>query len=346
MPEVEKEPSFKDDLSADLDRAFSEVEKSEPVEIVEAPVATPETTEKSERVRAPDGKFAKADAPVEITDELKADESWPAEVKAAWEKTPPEGRKFLRNSFDEMQNERKGFAPDKELAKSIKDVSAPYMAMIQSEGSDLPKAIGSLLQTAYTLRHAPADQKKAALLGLAQKFNIDLGTSAPTQESDLSQLSPELAAFQRQLKALESTVTTQIMPTLTQAQEAQQRAAFHQIFTEFENDKTNYPHFVDVYEQMTMLVGSIKQRNPGLDDRSVLKQAYNNAIWLNESTRSKMQVPGNPPKEPGEKTAVAAKAAVRGAPQGAAPTKPQVKVHDDPRDDLLHLWNQAEQGAA
>ena len=290
----------------------TEPEAETPTEEVAEEPAEPKT----ERARAPDGKFAKESAaPAEAPDTPaqpegqtepaepalnvdlnRAPSSWKPAAKAAWANLPPEIRAEVhRREADFHNTTLKGpLKENADFGQSIKQVIEPYRAMIEAEGGTPDRAVADLLRTAALFRTGSPQAKLQGLLQLDQQFNVGLrqymqqqlaqpteGQTQPQQFSDprVDQMMQSLQAIERERQAEQQ----------RQAQ-AQERATNDAVnsFISAKDDKGAplYPFVDNVIDEMNLLVAEHRRRNPGADHGQILKQAYEQAVWANPETRS------------------------------------------------------------
>lgn len=179
-----------------------------------SPDAAPESAPGG-RPRGPDGKFAKsgitnddipkfgeapkappqgAQPPAEGTDpSAKAPTSWKPEKAPLWDKiADPEARAYIHEREKQLQDGFQRAAQVREVAEGILAEFVPYQEILQQENATPATAIRALLQTAYALRTAEPEYRKALFLQLAQQYGVDF-----TQG-----INPEVARAQAEAAAL------------------------------------------------------------------------------------------------------------------------------------------------
>lgn len=225
---------------------------------------------KSEKKDEKEGLEVEAEAqPLEAAPtDLKPPQSLKGEIKAKWKDVPD----FLKREFIRLEGtQAKGMAKIAQTAKFGEEVMAevqPYMAMIQSEGSDARTAIRSLLNTAYLMRTAPPAQKQQLFFQLAQKYGVDLSNQPQQQRLD-----PNLQYVLGELQQLKQQQSGQ----LTAQTQAQEQEIMGEIQA-FASDPA-HPYFEEVKGDMAYLL-QLPQGGPkNLDD------AYERACWANPEIR-------------------------------------------------------------
>lgn len=163
-----------------------------------SPVGAPESAPGG-RQRGPDGKFAPK-APPAVTDAdipkfgeapkppagdaqppaegadptAKAPASWKPEKAALWEKiADPEARAYVHEREKQLQEGFQRAAQVREVAEGVLGEFLPYQEILQAENATPVTAIRALLQTAYALRTAEPEYRKALFLQLAQQYGVD-----------------------------------------------------------------------------------------------------------------------------------------------------------------------------
>jgi hypothetical protein len=124
------------------------------------PVKTAEPVGKNPPVKAPkEGAPEPASAtpsdPAQIAtdrDINRAPSTWKPTARAEWEKLPPTVRAEIHRRETDFMTGREQLLPDARFGKSVSEVVAPYLMLIESEGGTPERAIGELMRTAAALR--------------------------------------------------------------------------------------------------------------------------------------------------------------------------------------------------
>jgi hypothetical protein len=220
-------------------------------------------------------------APVDIT---RAPSTWKPTARVDFAKLPESARAEIHRRETESAAGVAQLMPDAQLGKSMREVAAPYKALIDAEAGGRPElAFAELMKTAAILRMGTPQQKRDVVLSVARQYGVDLGlpqqqpNAQPGQQPQtfqdprvdqlLQQLNAERqAAVQREQEALESSVTAWMNKV-------------------DENGNPLRPYLADVMSEMSALVPQIRQANPSLAHDDVLQRAYDTATWGNPEIR-------------------------------------------------------------
>ena len=211
-------------------------------------------------------------APVEPA-AVRAPDAWSPAAKVKFSGLDPEIQQEIVRREAEVH---KGFTKQDEqrnVGKAFGDVVTPYLPLIRSEGGNPIAAVQDLLQTAYTLRTAPQEQKQSMLIGLANQFGIDLngvfqrlanGQQAP-------QVDPQVATLQQQVAQLQ-----QDRNSGQRHVEQQEETQRQQTIESFAADPKN-PFFTNVKPEMVALLRDSRAKD--------LQEAYDMACWARPDIR-------------------------------------------------------------
>jgi hypothetical protein len=178
-----------DDLPLAITRAVEEVESKQEA----APQTAPSTTPAYEgQPRNADGTYgskgvpsAPAPAPSAPTTGSpaapasppeEAPATWKPEVKALWARVPPEVRNEVTRREREADTAMRSAAERTRAASAVMAEFEPYAEILHQEGATPIAAIRTLLQTAYALRAASPEYKKAIFIQLAHQYDVDLAS--------------------------------------------------------------------------------------------------------------------------------------------------------------------------
>lgn len=324
-PETPQEPAnMRDDIAND----------------VRAVVESLKDTKTDDRPRGPDGKFApKVEAPepekavapeakpITDPDTSKASEpapstaqnappvSWSAEAKAEWAKLPPAIQTAVLKRETEASD---GFRQKSEQIKQYESVIQPVTERAREYGVQPDQFLRNMIETENALRRDPV----GSLKWIAQQYGVDLSTLTSNQAPDgqPSQQAPDvIAPVLSELSGLKSEIETFKLQAADQS------------IKEFEKNP-EHKYFQDVRQDMARLINSGEAKD--------LKEAYDKAIWLNQTVRDRVLADREAKAEADRKQALKERAqkatqaavSVRGAPAGAeAPKRASV---GDARDDV------------
>lgn len=284
--------SLRDELNKALEQSKAAQETQETTEIVEPiePAENPVSTEpKKDRVRDENGKFVKQekapepkleDKPKELkptasaqppaTEQPKsaAPQSWNAAAKAEWDKLPESVRQFVTQRETEIH---KGFTrldEERIFGKQLKEVVAPYMAIIQSENSTPAKAVQELLNTSYILRTGSQQQKAELVKQIIARYGVDLNEISQPSDS----IDPNYQALKQEIDNLRANSQREEL-----AKKEAQQQKINEAIDEFKSNPENV-YFDQVKDEMAALLLAGKAKD--------LADAYSKAIWANPEIRS------------------------------------------------------------
>lgn len=317
--------SLQEELSAALDGAeLPSGDASEMAATEVAPAGEPSEAGSSATSRDGSGRFAKAEnettagtngespaaqpvpptdaapvdpnapqAPAESGTESKAmapPATWSAGAKAVFATLPEVARREIAKREKDYAT---GIQHHAEKARGYDTLMAefqPYEAMLRAEGGTPQGAIRNLLNTAYLLRTAPAQQKGELVMRIAQQFGADMsqyfgqqGEQAPAPgQQDLTHV--QQLVQQMVAPALHRIQQWEVGQQTAQQQQAQQVEqeiqgqieAFRDAADEAGNPKHLY--FENVRGAMSALLANKQAAS--------LEQAYDMACWANPEVRA------------------------------------------------------------
>lgn len=237
----------KEDTSAPEDKAVS----------VEETVDDKKTDQEVTEIKLPDA-YNKHDA-----------------LKTKWSELPIEVKQAILAREEEAN---KGFTKldeDRNFGKSLKEVIAPYMPIIQSEGGTPATAVQSLLNSAYILRHGDPITKAKMVSDLIDQYKIDLSVIRQ-QDGTQRSIDPVTAALYQKVQQLEA----QLGQNTYQNNSLQSNIISDKIESEYrafsENPANIYKDIVK--DDMAMLLEK--------DLAGSYQEAYDKAIGINQQARS------------------------------------------------------------
>jgi hypothetical protein len=212
----------------------------------------------------------------------KAPSSWKPMERAEWEKLSPAAREAIHRRETDFLNGQRQLLPDAQLGKSMREVVAPYKALIDAEAGGRPEvAFAELMKTAAILRMGTAEQKRNVVLGVARQYGVDLGQQPQQQQPNQPQQTYQDPRVDQLLQHLQTQEQ--------QRQQAEQQGLLDTV-TRWVDQKdeqgvAKYPYLNDVQGEMAVLVPMIRQSNPSLSHEQVLQSAYERAIWANPDVK-------------------------------------------------------------
>lgn len=201
-----------------------------------------------------------------------APKTWPKEMHEHWGKTPREVREYWNLREKQMLDGLEQYKGDANYGKQMRDAITPYMALIQAQGIDAPKAVQTLLNAHYKLSVSSPSQKQQYLQYIARQYGIStdrLGQPAegqPAADPRYQQLQDQLHLLQQHIQGQQQAAT----------KHEQERIAGE--VNAFASDKA-HPYFDEVADEMVSFIRS----------GASLQDAYEKAVWANPVTRAKEQ---------------------------------------------------------
>ena len=256
------------DLAGDLFPA-SEREASDDAEDTSADAITEPADTEQATEPAKDGASAD-DAAKAAIEGKPAPKTWPKEMHEHWGKTPKEVQDYWEVREKQMLDGLEQYKGDAVYGKAMRDAVTPYMALIQAQGIDAPRAVQTLLNAHYKLSVSPPSQKAQYLDYIAKQYGIDQSLRQQTQGGQQS-VDPRLAQLQDELHQLK-----QVIHSGSEQQLNAERTRISQEVNTFASDPA-HPYFDEVADDIIVMLKT------GLP----LQDAYDRAVWANPGTRAK-----------------------------------------------------------
>lgn len=298
--------------------AMNPEEEIETVDVVEEePIDEPaEEDDGVKEIKEPEAESAP------IVDEFaEPPVSLKAEMKAKWKDLPSDVRAEWSRREGEIHRAMTAKDGDLNLGRTIKEIAAPYEAIIRSEGGTVEGAFKDLLNTSYILRTGSPQQKAQAIQAAIQQFGVDVRLLGQGQQ----QVDPNIAHLQREIQTLRQQANPETIKS--QLQEQMERDNIQKQISEFAANPKN-AHFETVRSQMGALITSGQAKD--------LQDAYEQACWANPSIRSELLKAQSAQEAEKKKAEMAKKknaaASVMGSPDGSSPAT--ITVKKSIRDNL------------
>lgn len=189
---------------------------------------------------------------------------------------PPEAKKYVVDRelkyLQAREDAYKGSHKYSDLERAVQQYQ-PHFDKYGMSVSDVVRY--SLAQQAQL-----AQDPKGYLRSLAQQYGVDF-----SQPDDYDDVDPQVSQLTKEIEAIKQAQISQSQQQLISSVTSE--------IERFKNEKGEdgrplRPYFEEVRAEMRDLVGILRQRNPQATDRQLLQEAYNQAVWLNESTRAKL----------------------------------------------------------
>lgn len=179
----------------------------------------PEATEKPAAETAPIQEEAKATAAATE----KAPQSWKPLAREKWASLPAEVREEVDRREREIATALSQSAPTRKLGEAFQATLQPYMPLIQQQGGDPLRVVGSLLQTVAQLQTAPAQHKAQLVAGIIRQYGVPIEALAAAIDGQPMPAGQGAAPAQPAHMDPDA-ITQQVMQRL-QAQQAEAAAA-------------------------------------------------------------------------------------------------------------------------
>jgi hypothetical protein len=262
-----------------------------------------------------DGTGQPGDAAAASAGVPKAPNSWTAPMKEVFPTLPANVQAYISQRETDLNKKLTAQDEDRNFGKRIKEITAPYSAIMTAEGAQPEEAFKSFLNTAYILRTGNAQTKAQALRTIARQYNVDLG--APLQQG-LPQ-HPEIAELRATVQELQRGRQAEIQQR--QSQEESQVRGQVEAFSAADG----HEHF----EQVKPLMATLLRDGQAAD----LQDAYDKAIWATPEIRSTLTAAGIQAAQQKRVSSTQAQAdaakraavSVTGGPGGARPQGQQVQ---------------------
>ena len=228
--------------------------------------------EKAPKFPTPESK--QTDKPVVQAPDMP--KSLKLEMKAHWEKAPPELRQAIAQREADFERGINNYKSRDAEAKAITDLFQPYEWMLRNENATPATAIAPLLQTAALLRTGTPQQKSQAVAQMIQQFQIPLDQVASHFNGQAQPQDNHYNQLAQQVQQL----TQHITQSQYEAQKQNENRALS-VIQQFAGDPAN-AHFEAVQDRMLSLLqapqvlGDISH----MSEREKLQIAYDTAVRL------------------------------------------------------------------
>lgn len=201
--------------------------------------------------------------------------SWSKDKHELWSKLPPEAQDYYEQREKQMLDGLEQYKGDATHGKTFKDLTAPYAALLKSQGLSEQQAVQYLLNAHFRLTNGTLEQRRAAYEQLGKGLQIlPSQTTAQAPGQSAAALPPEVQTLQSRLDALEF--------ERRQEAETQMRALRADADKQIESFAANPAnvYFQEVAQDMVPLIKA------GM----TLEAAYERCVWGNPVTRAKEQL--------------------------------------------------------
>jgi len=240
------------------------------------------------------------------------------EMKAHWEKAPPELRQAIAQREADFERGINTYKSRDAEAKAITDLFQPYEWMLRNENATPATAIAPLLQTAALLRTGTPQQKSQAVAQMIQQFQIPLDQVASHFNGQPQPQDNHYNQLAQQVQQL----TQHITQSQYEAQKQNESRALS-VIQQFAADPAN-AHFEAVQDRMLSLLQAphILGDTGLMSEREKLQLAYDTAIRLDPAISQQMFVQQQQNLQAQNQTqrAKAAAVQIKGAPSAGLTT--------------------------
>jgi hypothetical protein len=308
------EPEIKTE-SAEVEPKAEPLSRAEVIrEALKKDTKEPTRAEKAPKFPTPDSK--QTDKPVVQAPDMP--KSLKLEMKAHWEKAPPELRQAIAQREADFERGINTYKSRDAEAKAITDLFQPYEWMLRNENATPATAIAPLLQTAALLRTGTPQQKSQAVAQMIQQFQIPLDQVASHFNGQPQPQDNHYNQLAQQVQQL----TQHITQSQYEAQKQNENRALS-VIQQFAADPAN-AHFEAVQDRMlTLLQAPHILGDTGLmSEREKLQLAYDTAIRLDPAISQQMfaQQQQNLQAQSQAQRAKAAAVQIKGAPSAGLTT--------------------------
>lgn len=229
-------------------------------EIVKEPSADPED-KKIELKEGDEGYIA----PVVV----EAPKSWAKEIAPEFTKLAKPVQEYIKKREEDFTNGISQYKQAADYGNAVHAVIQPYMAHLNSTGSDVTTTLKYLLNADYVLTSGPQEQK----VRLLQEVMKNTGITREMLGAEPAQKDPHVLALERQVGEMRGTMSQQ-----QTAAANERRAQIATAVDTFASDPKNV-YFAECSDEIVKLI------NAGY----TLEDAYKTAVWANPLTRAKEQ---------------------------------------------------------
>ena len=263
--------------------------------------------------------------------------SWNAQDKELFKELPRNVQEIIKRRENERDSfvtkTREEYTQAGNELQRYKQALSPAQQRIKLQGLNEEQYISQLIAADELLQTTPAQGIK----WLMQQYGLDPSQlngqgTAPQADSPVNARIAQLEAMIAQQQQMQQ------QSQQLQAQHAQVQAEkdFHDFALEADgNGNLVHPYVADIGQDMIPFAASIRQQNPTLSNKEILKEAYERAVWANPDTREALiqsRQNGLQKKQRDEAAKKAARAkrvgsSINGAPsRNAAPVENQSKT--------------------
>lgn len=218
---------------------------------------------------------------------ISAPQSLPAELKALWEKAPPELKPLLEWKATREAESHKRISELGQTVKAyepIRNVIDHYKADFQARNIDPARGFASLMEVQRMLD----SDFVSGINEIARVYGKPSPFASSPAEGDSNESSQQVRSLETKIANLEKQLgqtREHVMADIRSKQE-QEMANLTALVDEFSKEKTE---FAEIESDVVAQIHAIRSAEPGLDSKTLLARAYEAAQWANPKTRAKLQ---------------------------------------------------------
>jgi hypothetical protein len=245
----------------------------------------------------------------------RAPASWSPSLREQWSALPAPIQEHIARREAEITRTIGEAQSHKQIADAFRQQAAPYAMLLQMEGADPAQAFGQYLYTAAKLRTGTPQERAGIVVGLIQRFGIDvqqldrmLAQALNGQPTSSPQAAPPQGQYQ-------DPRVDQILAALHQAQSQQH----NQLQQEARSELDGFRDKAEFYEDLRSIMADALEMAANRGQAMSLQEAYDLASQMHPDVR---QVLANRNVTSRARTARASSVSVAGgptAPAGAVP---------------------------
>ena len=208
--------------------------------------------------------------PTPVESVAEAPKTWRKEAAAVWATLPSEAKNEILKREQDIFQGLEGYKADAGFGKSIKQVLAPFEAVMRAQNMDPAKTIGGLVNYHHQVGTSTPDRKASLLIQMAKNYGVNLVTETVGEPPYID---PTVLDLQNQLRAVQS----ELSESANSRRAALVETTSKQV-DEFASKAENV-YFNEVADDIANLIAK------GVS--TTLQDAYDKAVWANPVTRAK-----------------------------------------------------------
>jgi len=214
------------------------------------------------------------------TEKISSPHAWNADLKQVWDKIPIEAQKAISEREKQMVDKLNSTSEEVGFAREIKQTLQPYDDVIHGLNSTPKEVVSTLLPVAKVLYTGSTQEKLQLIDSICKQHNIPFQLYFEQDPEKRNNAFNQLNIEHLQHQNNQVQQTNQHLTKQQQTYQTQQQ--LNPVIADFAKDK---PDFDSLRSDMSELVDVIVARNPNIDTREALQQAYDKAKWLNPQAR-------------------------------------------------------------